>query len=122
MLRTEESHGEEHQLCLDDFRLFPLLLYLHASESSVLAYKLKGVDVPATDTSFLMAAGCLQGPWEVLPRVVGVDRSFNRFGHDFYLCHTLAALAMSGADAVRACVTTTDDQYVLVFGGDALLL
>lgn len=39
------------------------------------------------------------------------------------ICVTLLQPCMMGsADAVRACVATTDDQYVLVFGGDALLL
>ena len=41
---------------------------------------------------------------------------------DLYLCDALASLTMSGTDAVRTRIATTDDEHVLALGGDALIL
>ena len=69
MFGLQESHGEEHELGLDDLWLAFLdhdgattlwiglpvnLLHLDASEFAVFAYELEGVDIPTTRASFLM--------------------------------------------------------------------
>ena len=70
MFRLQESHSQQTELRLDDFGLallhhqrttavgigFPVyFLYLHASQLTVLAQKLKGIDVPAAGTALLVA-------------------------------------------------------------------
>ena len=69
MLRFEESHGEEDEFSLDDFRLtrfdhdgttafrvgLPVDgLNADASDMTVFAQELERVDIPATDTAFLV--------------------------------------------------------------------
>ena len=41
-------------------------------------------------------------------------------GQDFQLCQTLAPVAHSRADAIRAGVTATHDNHMLVFSRDVL--
>ena len=69
MLGLQETHSEENEFCLDDFRLaflyhngrstfwirFPInLLYLDSREFAVFAKELKSVDVPPTCTTLLV--------------------------------------------------------------------
>ena len=64
----------------------------------------------------------LEGARPVRPRILRILRAFNRLGHDFNLRDALAALTMSRSDAVGARIAAADDQYILSFGGNALVL
>ena len=68
-----------------------------------------------------MRRGGLEGAGEVRPGIFGVHMTFNGLGHDLNLGNTLATLTMSGSNAVGTCIATTDDEYVLSFGRDALI-
>ena len=137
MLGLQESHRQQTELSLDDFgftflhhdrttavgiRLPVNLLHLHTYQFTVLAQELKGVDVPTTSAALLMTRGSLERTRPVGPGVLRVVGSFHGAGHDLYLRHALAALAMGRTDAVAARVSAADNQHILALGSDALFL
>ena len=136
MFGLEESHGQEHELGLDNLWLsllyhngtsafgigFPIdLLNLDTCKFTVLTQELKGIDVPTTGTTFLMTRCGLEGAGPVGPGVLWVLRTFNGFGHNLNLGYTLATLTMGRSDTVTTCITTTNHN-IFSFSGDALIL
>ena len=137
MLGLEESHGEEHELGLDDFGLSGLDhdgttaggiglpingLDADAGEFAVLAEELESVDVPAAGAAFFVTRSSLEGAGPLGPGVLWILGAFDGLGHDLDLRDALAALAMGGADAVGAGVAAADYQYIFSFGSNALVL
>ena len=97
------------------------LLYLHASELSVVTEKFKRVDIPSSRTTLLMTGSSFKRTREVWPRIVGVYGTFHGLRHNLYLRDTLTSLSMGCADAIRPRVSSTDYEHVLSLGGYALL-
>ena len=136
MLGFEESHGEQDEFGLDDFRFTLLnhdrttaigiglpINFLNADtcQMTLLTEEFKGVDVPAAGTAFLVRGGGLEGAWVVRPRVLWIDRTFYRSWHNLYLRDALASVSVGGADAVAASVATSDNEHILALGRSVLL-
>ena len=131
--RFEETHGQQYHVGLYHFRLadrlhegtaalgigFPRhFLYFHARHFAVLAEETQGVEVPAAETTLLMARSGLEGAGPGRPgilRIVGADGGLR---HDFYLRHAAASLAVGRAYAVAPGVAAADDEDILPLSGD----
>ncbi len=97
-------------------------LHLHAGEVAVVAYKFERINVPTTNAAFLVRRGGFERARPVRPWVLRVFRPFHGFGHNLYLSHRFAALAMRSAYAVRTGVAAAYHQHVFVLGSNALSL
>ena len=137
MFRLQESHSQQNQLGLYDFGLALLnhngattfwvwlpvyLLNFYACQLAILAQELKGIDVPTACATFLVTRCSLECARPIWPWVLRILWPLNRLRHNLNLGNTLTSLTMGSSYTVRTSITTTDDEYILTLGGNALIL
>ena len=83
----------------------------------LVAGELDGVDAPVANAAFFVRALSAQLQRPERPGRGG-GALVGRLGHDFELVNALCALAMAGAEAVRAGVAAADDDDALAGGED----